>query len=274
MNDIFDDYQVTLIEMITDALKEGNIEKLEGIQCFESAVDYTGIQGMESLINALIVETKQGYHEAKEIRKELATNWNECYARGETDRKQKEIDYLEKGYISIATIDNACNGLRRYLPMLDWLQSKGLIGGFAEYGGALTHLFLPKDLWGKILDKIMIEGSENEIFGSAMGKMLALAHSNRGFRSIVPLILGCNKANSKGEISSDVFLEECCTAISRPHRFYANMMERDNKKNKNIKAIIFSGDGVLLLNPNAVHVVKEWRRLAEQRAHSRSVGGE
>jgi len=273
MTDFLDDYHSVLIDFIKTSLVNGEIEDLMGLQTLDSAIDFTGITGMESIINVMFTESVKAPQEAKEIRERLATDWNHYYELGVAEKLQSRAEDLENGFIPIGKVENACGGLRQYLPHIQKLQDYDIIRAVAHSGSVYTHLCLPKETWGKTIDTIVRTGHETQVFGSAMGKLLGIALSDRGFSSLKPLILAYNKANrTTGEISNDMFIEECCSAVSRPQRFHSNMIERDGKKADAIKAFKFIGDGKIILNTNGIRAISRWRTLAERRSRERTAG--
>lgn len=275
MADIWDGMKDTMLVMIKDSLQNGETETILGLQTLESAVDWIGIVGFESIINVIFDESINAPHEAKKIRELIATDGERLFMLGTIDAEKEKAELLEKGYIPIGRIEDKCDGLKNNIPRIEHLIAEGILGKYSTEGDGeiVTHLLLPKETWGRTIEKIVREGKETQVFGSAIGKILAIAmdiedprFQHRGFNSLKPLMLAYWKANQKtGEITIEDFTYHCCSAVSRPGRFFSNMQERMKTKADEIQAIKFRDDGNLLMNKNGMLALNKWRKLALNR---------
>jgi len=264
------DMRETLLELVKTSLQNGDTETLMGLQCLDSATNYTGYQLMQSFINVMFVKTIEGFEEAEKIKKELASD-TRIHSISLYPAKEQLMKFLEEGYIPIRRIYNALHGLNNYAEHIIKLMNEGLLEAYStSKNGNPTHLRLTPDVWGSTIQKIRRRGGEEtQVFGNAIGKLLGMATRPQGFTSLTPLILCFLGADSNGMVTKEYFLERCCSRIHRPQRFFTNMQERDKTKVKAIRAIIGYKDGKLILNPNGIRAIKRWRDLANRRAISR-----
>jgi len=267
--DLFDDYFNTMMEYIIQSLENKKTEDLIGLQCLDSATEYTGYQGMQSFINALFVKTLDAPERAKKMKEELKKD-TRLNSISLYDRKRELADRLEKGYIPVIEVKNALNGLRHYFEDIRILVDNEIIEVFADENEKPKYFRLSPNLWDGILQKIKRNsGKETEIYGQAIGKVIAMASKKRGFTSLIPLINCFSNVDSNGMITKEYFLTRCCSRVSRPQRFFYNMLERDKAKSKNIRAITDYEDGKLIMNENGIRAIKNWRKLANSRAIER-----
>lgn len=261
--DYMDAMKDTMLDDIRNVLKNAQTENIIGLQTLEASIDWTGIQGYESIINVLFTESVNAPQEAKKIRERIATE-PDLYMSGTLDALKEQAEEMEKGLIPVGRVENMCEGIRNYIYKIKRLVEEGFVVEYPDEG-IVTHVYLPQDLWGNYIAKIVREGKETQVFGSAIGKVIAIAMHDKkyGFNSLKPILLAYMKCDKKtGELSSEVFLQQCCSAISKPGRFYANLKERMETKTDEIKAIKYWADGRIIMNANGITAVRQWQKLA------------
>lgn len=260
MRDIMEDYKETLLELILNALEKGDSDLLNGIQTLDSALEYTGVMGMASVIDSLITASKEFLERAKKIRKMLETRSEYFTSIGEYEKLKETMERLEEGFIPVEYLFRACKNLKNVRTHVQILFELGLI----EIKDIRDRKYIRFSK--KIRDNLPY------LNGNAFGKILSVAVYKTGFTSLIPLIHAYLRAEKKGEIKFNEFLYECVDGrVHKPARWAANLIERDKKKIDAIRA--FEEDGErLIVNPAAIYMIKEWRKLALERARKRGLG--
>ncbi len=258
-----------LMEYIIDCLENGKTEELIGLQTLDCATQFTGYQGMQSLVNALLSESVKTKSEAKELRKKIEEE-DRPDSIALTPIKKRELNLLEKGYVSIKRIQNILYGLRKHSEDIQKLLDYQMLEIYGNNTGNPTYFRLNPTIWDTTIKKIrQRDGEEIQVYGNAIGKVIAMATRERGFNSLIPLINCYTHANSEGEITKKEFLNKCSYQISRPKRFFINMVERDKMKNKEIRAFVGYKEDKFIMNPNGIKAIRNWTRLASRRAQQR-----
>ena len=266
VEDIFYYQQEAMLDLILDALQKKDFELLRGIQTLDSAIEWTGVQGIEAIMSTLIVESMHVAEEAKEIRSKLVVDADHYMDLDLYEVIQRRAQRFEERWIPLRRVARACKGLTRAIEAIQTLGSLGLIEWvqFDPKDGESVHIRL-SPMWGGIIEGMERDGVSTDVFGSPMGKMLSIAITKKGFSSLIPLIASYNKAEQKeGEITHEDLLE-CYGMTHLPQRHMALLLERDAKKVDAIKAYVFNNGRRLIANPAGLRMNKDWRNLANSR---------
>lgn len=264
VRDIWDAYGETLLELIKDAMRNNDFDLIRGIQSFDVSV-WTGLQGVENIISTLLSLTVDmsvnARREAAELRRRLRENEERYRILGTYDAIMRRIERLEGRWIYMPILRASCRGLKNLLRNLIILRDHE----FIEIDGEdfeTANVRLSPSLWSRIIEEVSSRGYETHVFGSAIGKMIALGIEGRGFRQLKPIFLALQAAEqNNGEVSTEE-LRRKYQVVNLPYRHLANMIKRDNKKHADIRLLAYYDDRRAVFMPHTIRAYREWRTRA------------
>jgi hypothetical protein len=266
VKDIWNAYGETLLDLIKDAMRNNDFDLVRGIQSFDVSV-WTGLHGVEEIISTLLALTIYMMggmkKEAEELRRKLRENEDHYKKLGTYDALKKRLERLEGRWIYLPTLKASCRGLKNLLRQLIILRDMG----FIEIEGTdFEHANIRlSPLWDRVIEEIANRGYETHVFGSAIGRMIALGIEGKGFRQLKPIFMALNTAEkNNNEISMDELRKKYQLA-NLPYRHLAGMIKRDNKKHADIRLFAYYNDKRAVFMPHAIRAYVMWRERANMR---------
>ncbi len=262
INDVEYEYFInSFAELIYDGFIDGDNRLLRGVQTFDLST-YSHLEGIESIISVMFALTIDARIEAKDLER-LLTNDKEYYE--ETGTYEKMIERLNKkknGEIQFFLIKNACSGLKNVIKNLFLLQEEGYIEIIGdEIENAKLKL---STIWDDYLDYVIKQGFESEVYGSSISRMIASALLKKGFRLIHPITKALLKSEkNSGEMNPSDF-QKLFEDDDLEYRHFTNVIERDQKKPKDIKLIHHKSDSKIIFNKASLYAAKKWLTLVEE----------
>ena len=265
-----EDFLETLAPLIKELLIKKKFSEVLGVQALSSFTEYTVLQAIENIINTLFILTLKKHYEADTLKEDLKKNLQQYKRKGMVQEIEERIKKAEEGKISIMAIRSACGSLRKILEKIVILKDAGFIEVLHKKGTSPFNAFVKlSSIWDDAIEQIKQTGYEAAIFGSAMGKMIALGLEKKGISSLIPLIFGIMRAaNNKGEILMEDLREEF-TNQGFPYYRFSSAIERDNVKDKDIRMITSKNGKIIEFSLYVQNFIKLWHDRALKRTLSR-----
>ncbi|HUY01061.1 MAG TPA: hypothetical protein VMV49_15970 [Candidatus Deferrimicrobium sp.] len=267
------DFVEVLATIIKELLETQNINLLFGVQSLSSYTEYTLLQTIENIINTIFILTLKKRFEAKSLRADLDTNRIQYERTGRVGEIEDRIKKAEEGKISIMTIRSACGSLKKIFEKLLTLKDYGFLEIIHNKGDSPFSAFVRlTPIWDNFLDQIQAKGIEHEIFGSALGKMIALGIEKKGISALIPLIFGILIASNNG---GELLLEDLRAEFTHrgfPYYRFSTAIERNNVKDADIRMIVKKDGNKIIFSPHVQNFIQLWneRALIRMRARQQS----
>jgi len=247
--------------LIRDGLKNGDNRLLRGVQTFDLST-YSHLEGIESIISVMFALTVDGRIEAKDLERRLQQDKNFYEKTGTYDKMVERLKKKKNGEIQFYLVKNACSGLKNVIRNLFLLQEEEYI---EIIGDDIDKSYVKlSTIWDDFLEYTVKQGYESEIYGSSISRMIAAGVLKRGFRLISPIIKALLESEkNKGELDLSKF-QKLFEDTNLEFRHFSNVLERDQKKPKDIKLIHHKTEKSIRFNRASLYTVKKWLNLAEE----------
>lgn len=248
-------------ELIYTGLDEGDDRLLRGIQTLDIST-FSHLEGIESILSVMFALTVDGMIEAIDLEHRLIEDRKHYEELGTLEKMEDRLKRKKNGEIPFFFIKNACSGLKNVVKNIFLLKEEGYIEIIGE---ELENSFLKlSPIWKQFIDYTIKHGSESDIYGSSISRMIASAILQKGFRLLNPIIstlLISDKNGGKIQIDK---LKNLFEERNLKFRHFSNVIERDQKKPKDIKLIHHKGEKRIIFNTASIYTVKQWLNLAEK----------
>lgn len=247
--------------LIYDGLDSSNDRLLRGVQSFDVST-FSHLEGIESILSVMFALTVDGKIEAEDLARRLKDDKEYYEKTGILEKMEERLTRKKSGEIPFFFIRNACSGLRNVVKNLFLLQEHGYI---EIIGKDIENSYLKLTLiWDKFIEDTIKRGYEADIYGSSISKMIASGILLKGFRLIFPIASALMEAEkSKGEMKLEEF-KQLFEENELKYRHFTNLIERDQKKPKDIKLIHHLGENKIIFNTASIYAMKQWINLAEE----------
>lgn len=248
-------------ELIHGGLEKGDDRLLRGVQTFDFST-FSHLEGIESILSVMFALTIDGRIEADDLERRLIEDKKYYEEMGTLEKMEERLRRKKNGEIPFFFIKNACSGLKNVVRNLYLLEEEGYI---EILGDDIENSFLKlSDIWNEFIDYTIKQGYESNVYGSSISRMIASAILQKGFRLIIPIISALFIADkNKGEILIED-LKELFEENNLEFRHFTNVIERIQKKPKDIKLIRHKSENKIIFNRASIYTVKQWLDLAEQ----------
>jgi hypothetical protein len=261
-NDIEYEYFIdSFAELIKDGFINGDNRLLRGIQTFDIST-YSHLEGIESIISVMFTLTIDARIEAKDLERRLQQDKEYYEEIGTYEKMIERLNKKKNGEIQFFLIKNACSGLKNVIKSIFLLQEEGYI---EIIGDEIEQSYLKlSSIWDDFIEYTVKQGYESEIYGSSISRMIASALLKKGFRLIRPIVKALlDSETNGGEINPNKF-QKLFEENYLEYRHFTNLIERDQKKPKDIKLIHYRSDSRILFNKASLYSVKKWLNLAKE----------
>ncbi len=248
-------------DLIYDGLNSSNDRLLRGIQTFDVST-FSHLEGIESVLSVMFALTVDGKIEADDLERRLKDDKDYYEKTGTLEKMKERLKRKKNGEIPFFFIKNACSGLKSVVKNLFLLKEHGYI---EIIGKDIDNSFLKlTSKWEKFIEDTIKRGYEAEIYGSSISRMIASGILQKGFRLIFPIASALMIAEkSKGELKLEKF-KQLFEDSELKYRHFTNVIERDQKKPKDIQLIHHLGDKKVIFNTASIYAIKQWINLAEK----------
>ncbi len=272
MEDIWTYHPDALGELILNALERRDFGLLRGLQCFSEATRWTVTEGMESIINTLFEKSIEMKREAEDLRSRLTADEAHYMYIGTYEKMKRRLERLEKMQIPFIEVKSVCRGLspRQFLEHIEMLEESGFIETNRSGGWERSLVWLPRRYWDGIIDDAISRGSEDSIYGSALGTMIAHASRGKTVRTLKPIVNVLNKSKD-GETTENEATEEYIKQQLGVRKWY-NFKKRDSMKNEQIKAIVYADGRKIIFSREMVLANRQWLTMTHELLRRRGRG--
>jgi len=262
INDIEYEYFVdSFAELIYNGFNGGDNRLLRGIQSFDVST-YSYLEGIESIISVMFALTVDGKIEARDLERRLRQDKDYYEKTGIYEKMLERLNKKKNGEIQFFLIKNACSGLKNVIKNLFLLHEEGyleIIGDDIEN----SNLKL-SSIWDDFLDYAVKQGYESEIYGSSISRMIASGLLKKGFRLTHFIIKSLLESEKNGNEIKPSEFQQIFEEDNLEYRHLTNVIERDQKKPKEIKLIHLKTDSRIIFNKASLYSVKKWLSLAKE----------
>lgn len=260
INDIDYEYFInSFAELIHEGFTNGDNRLLRGIQTFDIST-FSHLEGIESIISVMFALTIDAKIEARDLERLLTQDKQHYEEIGTYDKMMERLKKKKNGEIQFFLIKNACSGLRNVIKSLFLLQEEGYIEIIGEEIEK-SYLIL-SSIWDEFIDYSVKQGYESELYGSSISRMIASALLKKGFRLIHPIVKAILKSEKDGGEMKPKEFQKLFEEGDLEYRHYTNVIERDQKKPKDIKLIHHKSDSKIIFNKSSLYTVKKWLSVA------------
>lgn len=261
--DIWTYHPHALAELIYDGLERDDYSLLRGIQCFSAATEWAPLQGMESLVNSLFEKSLRMGIEANEYRARLQKDGARYRKLGVYDAMDRRVQRLEAMHVPYVELQQLCYDLNRnrFLKNLEYLEKRKFVNTDFSGDWNSATVWLPKDLWGDALQNAVVQTSEQNVYSSALGTLIAYSAQNKTIRPLKAVVVALNRYPD-GMMTTDN-LKQAYIEQRLNQRKLINFKKRDSKKDESIRAIYHDDGRTLQFSREMVRANDLWMTRAE-----------